>query len=60
MELEKSEHQMRQAAAAANEAERLQQVAEEKALLVMEYVRREGTPVWWRSILAGRDSQGLS
>lgn len=37
----KSEHQMRQAAAAANQAERLQQVAEEKALLKIEYVRKE-------------------
>lgn len=33
---------MRQAAAAANQAERLQQVAEEKALLEIEYMRKEG------------------
>lgn len=33
---------MRQAAAAANQAERLQRVAEEKALLEIEYVRKEG------------------
>ena len=42
MELEKSEHQMRQAAAAADHAERLQQVAEEKARLEIEYMRKEG------------------
>lgn len=33
---------MRQAAATAHQAERLQQFAEDKALLEMEYVRREG------------------
>ena len=37
-----SEHQMRHAVAAANQAERLQQVAEEKALLEMKYVRKKG------------------
>ena len=42
IELEKSEHQMRQAAAAASQAERLQQASEEKALLELEYLRREG------------------
>lgn len=42
MELDKSEDQMRQAAVAANQAERLQQVANEKACLQIEYVRREG------------------
>ncbi len=36
IELEKSEQQMRQAAAVANQAERLQQVAEDKALLEIE------------------------
>ncbi|MCJ1345150.1 hypothetical protein MMC31_003355 [Peltigera leucophlebia] len=33
---------MRQAAAAANQAERLQQASEERALLEMQYLRREG------------------
>lgn len=33
---------MRQAAAVANQAERLQQVAEQKALLEIEYMRKEG------------------
>ena len=42
IELTKSEDQMRQAAATANQAERLQQVSKEKALLEMEYLRREG------------------
>ena len=42
MELEKSEHQIRQAAAAADQAERLQQVAEENARLEIEYMRKEG------------------
>ena len=42
IELTKSEHQMRQAAAAANQAERLYQVSKEKALLEIEYLRREG------------------
>lgn len=41
MELEKSEHQIRQAAVAVNQAERLQKVAEEKSLMELEYVRRE-------------------
>ncbi|MCJ1347109.1 hypothetical protein MMC31_005330 [Peltigera leucophlebia] len=42
IELEKSKQQMRQAAAAANQAERLQQASEEKVLLEMEYLRTEG------------------
>lgn len=42
IELEKSEHRMMQAATTADQAERLQEVSEEKALLELEYLRREG------------------
>lgn len=56
--LEKNEQRMRQLDAAANWADRLQRVAEEKALFEIEYVRKEGDALVWRhSTLVERGTQ---
>ena len=41
IEIEKSDHQIRQAVAVVDQAKRLQQVAKEKALLEIEYMKKK-------------------
>lgn len=42
IEIKKSDHQIKQAAATGNQSEKLQQVAKEKILLEIEYMMKKG------------------